>query len=157
MISSLQTHTENILKWSMQKHNSYFDLAWIMCSDLNYFWHSLSILNSEDSYANRKKIPLHLNQEKNPLFELLLPIHAMPEFPQWNGRQSYSLVGLVEKDHWGSKRSRTFLLRTWPWSIAMLSWHYFSLNIWLPRTSKPEEKMSPFCWGGRSVLLLSCL
>lgn len=26
-----------------------------MCSDLNYFCHSLSILNSEDSYANRKK------------------------------------------------------------------------------------------------------
>lgn len=48
----------------MQKtHDCSFDLAQLMLSNLNYFCHRLSILNSNDSYAKRIPTVLWIKEE----------------------------------------------------------------------------------------------
>lgn len=49
------------------KNNCSFDLTQLMCSNLNYFCHRLSILNSNDSYAKKEEFPLCFGSRREAL------------------------------------------------------------------------------------------
>lgn len=155
MICLLQTPVENILKWSMQKNNCYLDLVWLMCSNLNYFCHRLSILNSDDSYAKRSPTMLRIKEGK-PYFELLLSSVPCLNFPRVrNRKQSDSLVWLVEETTQTVKGAGLFHSGldhgAWPSLPDITS----SLTFPCPGLRSHSDKMWPFCSEGMGDLLLS--